>query len=66
MNIFEWINEGIARQQWIDMTLIKFSSVFFGLLLAAIFPALTDVHYGWYLAAMLLLAVKPVYKMFHR
>jgi hypothetical protein len=66
MDIFEWINEGIARQHLIDIAMIKFSSIFFGLLLATILPVLTEIHFGWYLAAMLLLAVKPVHKMLLR
>ncbi len=66
MQFFEWINKGIAELSWSDIALVKFSSIAFGLLLAALLPALTEIHFIWYLFAMLLLAVKPVYKMFVR
>jgi hypothetical protein len=66
MNLFTWINDGIAGLDWIDMSLIKFSSIAFGLLLASLLPALADVHFLWYLLIMLLFAVKPVYKVIVR
>lgn len=66
MQIFEWINKGIAGLSLSDIALVKFSSIAFGLLLAALLPALTEIHFIWYLLAMLLLAVKPVYKMLVR
>jgi hypothetical protein len=48
----------------VDVVLIEFSCIAFGLLLAALFPGLREIGAGWLLLAVVLFAVRPMSKAF--
>ena len=52
----------------LDTGLIKWSAIFFALFAVAVWPEFAEwvlgTHWGWFLGASLLLAVKPTYTFF--
>jgi hypothetical protein len=64
MNFTAWANSVIKKLNWVDVALIEFSCIAFGLLLAALFPGLREIGVGWLLMAVVLFAVRPIHKAF--
>ncbi len=60
-------NKKIKRSDIWDIKLMKLSSMAFILFLITVWPAVMDlvhrVHWGWFLGAMVLLAIRPMKKM---
>jgi hypothetical protein len=63
MTYKEWVNSAIQRFDWLDLMLIEFSNIMFGLILAKMFPALIAIHVGWLILAMVLLGLRPLMKV---
>jgi hypothetical protein len=57
----KWINSKLKKMSYVDMAFVKASSVTFGVLLAALFPAIAGIDPWWIAAIVALLAVKPMY-----
>lgn len=53
-----------------EIGLIKWSSIIFALFVVSVWPAFANwviqTHWGWFLAVSLILAVKPIMKVFAR
>jgi len=60
-------NKKVKKMDVWDVKLIKFTSMAFVLFLITVWPGLHNLimqaHWGWYLAAMVLLAIRPMKKM---
>ncbi len=63
MRFSDWINSKIKKLNWTDLACIELASISFGLMLAALIPVLTEVSAWWYLAAWIVLALKPLGKL---
>jgi hypothetical protein len=63
MSYKEWINSAIKKFDWLDLMLIEFSNIAFGILLAKLFPSLTAVGAGWLILAVVLLGLRPIMKV---
>lgn len=51
---------------WLDMGLVKFSCIVFGIILAALLPELREINLWWLLLAVLVLAIRPLYRVYLR
>ncbi len=58
----KWISSKLKKMSCVDMAFVKASSVAFGVLLAALFPAIAGIDPWWIAALVAVLAVKPLYK----
>ncbi len=58
------MNSKVSKMDWLDIGLIKWSCVAFGILLAILIPKLTEVNIWWYIAIVIILAIRPGYKAY--
>jgi len=62
------MNKKIKKFNVLDVGLVKWSVVAGVLFLITVWPALHDlimkVHWGWYLAAMIIFMIKPLKRMY--
>jgi hypothetical protein len=67
-NLGEKLNQKIHKLNWLDIKLIKWSTVAWTLFLITIWPGLANLvlstHWIWFLIAGILLMIKPVIKYF--
>jgi len=60
------VNKKIKAMNWCDMKLVKLATAAFVLFLITVWPALLSlvlrVHWGWYLAAAIVFAIRPCMK----
>ena len=66
MGLVNFWKEKAKKIGYVEISLIKLSSMAFGLMLAAWIPALTRVNGGWYLLIFILAAIEPVFKVFKK
>ena len=64
MKFFKWLDVVVKRFTWVDMHCVEWASLFFGLLIAKLFPQVLSLEWHWYLILMILFAIKPLKKMF--
>ncbi|MBD3338919.1 MAG: hypothetical protein GF353_07415 [Candidatus Lokiarchaeota archaeon] len=61
MGFINWANSIVKKFTIIDVFLIELSSLAFGVLLVALVPSLMKINIWWIVAAVILLAIKPLY-----
>lgn len=61
VKFFTWIDAGIKKLHWFDISLIKTSVFAFTLLLAKLFPMLLSLNWYWYLIIAFLATIRPAY-----
>lgn len=58
------MNKQIKKLDVLDIALTKWSAVFFGLLIATLWPTIITVAWYWFAAIMVLLAIRPTMRFF--
>lgn len=66
MSLGSWANAKYRKLNYIDFGFIKLSCVFFGLMLAAAWIPFVTLDWYWYALVFVLLAIKPVMKIFKK
>ncbi|MFC1685488.1 hypothetical protein ACFLZZ_00515 [Nanoarchaeota archaeon] len=65
MNLFKWVNKGVKKMSWYDISLTKMSVFFLTLFLLTVWPTFAklafSIHWGWYLGLGILVAI-PVWR----
>jgi hypothetical protein len=64
MKFFHWADSKIKKLNLLDIGLIEWSSVAFGILLVILIPNLAEINIWWIVMVIILLAIKPAYKVF--
>jgi hypothetical protein len=64
MNLKFYLDSKIKKMDWLDIGLIKFSCIAFGLLLAILIPKLTEISVWWFVALVIILAIRPGYRVY--
>jgi len=64
MGFIKWANSIVKKFTIVDVFLIELSSVAFGILFAALIPALIEINVWWIVAVVILLAIKPLHAVF--
>ncbi len=54
----------VKKMDWLDVGLIKWSCIGFGLLLAILVPQLTEINIWWIVAIVIILAIRPGYRVY--
>lgn len=60
----KWLEKKMKNLEWYDLSLIKLSSVVFGLFLASVIPGILSLSWYWYLIIFIVLALIPGYKAY--
>ena len=61
-----WKEKFWKRASFADYILVKLSCVAFGIMFAALIPSLIEINVWWIIAAVILLAIKPLYTVFKK
>ncbi len=64
MSFKSFMNSKTKKMDWLDIGLIKWSCVAFGILLAILIPKLTEINIWWIIAIVIVLAIRPGYKAY--
>jgi len=64
MGFVEWANEKAKNMDIWDIGLTKFTVLFATLLIVKFWPAIVSLDWYWYLAAAIVVAIRPMYRFF--
>jgi len=64
MDIGTWANSILKKLNWTDIALVKLCCITIGIILATLIPLLLGINIWWLVAAVVIFAIKPVYKGF--
>ena len=64
MSFKSFFNDKVKKLDWLDVALIKWSCIAFGVILALLIPALTEISIWWFVAIAILLAIRPIYRVY--
>jgi len=64
MSFKSFIDSKVKKMDWLDMGLVKFSCIVFGILLAILIPELTKINIWWLIASVIILAMRPGYRVY--
>ncbi|MDP2967340.1 MAG: hypothetical protein Q8N87_02950 [bacterium] len=64
MSFKSWLDLKMKKLDWLDMALVKFSCIAFGILLVMLIPGLAAINVWWIVAVVILLAIRPTYRGF--
>lgn len=60
----EFIKSKVKQLDWIDIGLIKWSCIAFGILLAMLFPEILNIDIWLIVAIIVILALRPTYRVY--
>ncbi len=66
MSFSSWAETKVRKMDFWDIGLVKWSCVAFGVALAILFPVLREVNVWYWVALVVLLGVRPVYRVYRR
>lgn len=49
---------------WLDVGLMKWSCIVFGIILAILIPALIEINIWWLVAVVVILGLRPFYRIY--
>ncbi len=64
MNLKTFFEVKVRRLDWMDVGLIKWSCIAFGIILAMLVPALTKISIWWFVSISIILAIRPFYRVY--
>ena len=62
----EFIKSKVKKLDWIDIGLIKWSCIAFGILIAMFFPEVLNTDIWLLIAIIVILAARPVYRAYFK
>ncbi len=62
MSFKSFFDSKVQKMDWLDMGLIKWSCIAFGIALAILIPALTKISVWWFVGVFTALSIRPLYK----
>lgn len=65
-SLADWMDRGVKRMDWIDIGCVKAGAMCFALLAAKLWPPLLEVKAWMYLAALVLVSLRPVARFLSR
>ncbi|MCK4527231.1 hypothetical protein KAW18_07645 [candidate division WOR-3 bacterium] len=64
MDFLENINERVKRFNIIDIKLVQCTTIFAMLIIVKFIPKIMDINIWWFVALLVLCAIKPLYVMY--
>ncbi len=64
MSFKSCLDSKVKKMDWLDVGLIKWSCIGFGLLLAILIPQLAEINIWWIVAIVIILAIRPGYRVY--
>jgi len=66
MSFKSFLESKTDKLDYLDIGLIKWSCIAFGVLLAMLFPSLIEISIYWIVAIVLILGVRPMYRAYFK
>ena len=60
----EFIKSKVKQLDWVDIGLIKWSCIAFGILIAMLFPEILSINIWLIVAIIIVLALRPTYRVY--
>ncbi len=64
MSFTSFFDSKVQKMDWLDIGLVKWSCIAFGIIIAMLIPALTEISIWWFVAAVVILGARPFYKVY--
>jgi len=64
MSISSFLDSKIKKMDWLDIGLVKWSCIAFGVLLVILFPGLLEINAWLVVAVVIILAIRPFYRVY--
>jgi hypothetical protein len=64
MSLKSFFDEKIKKMDWLDIGLIKWSCIFFGVVIAMLIPEITEINVWWFIVLFIVLAIRPFYRVY--
>ncbi len=66
MGFKSFMDSKVKKMDWLDVGMVKWSCIAFGVLLVMLFPALLDINIYYVLALAVVLAIRPAYRVYFK
>ena len=66
MSFKSFCDAKVKKMDWLDIGLVKISCIAFGILLAILIPGLITINIWWLVAAVIILGIRPFYRVYLR
>ncbi len=64
MSFKSFFDAKVKKLDYLDLGLIKWSCIAFGIILAILIPTLTEINIWWVVAIAVLVAIRPIYRAY--
>ena len=64
MSFKSFLDARVQKMNWLDVGLLKWSCIAFGVLLVILIPGLAEINIWWVGAAVVVLAIRPFYRVY--
>jgi hypothetical protein len=64
MNLKLFFESKVRKLDWVDVGLIKWSCIAFGIILAILIPTLTEISIWYFVGIAVILAIRPLYRVY--
>ncbi len=64
MSFKSFFDKKVQKMDWLDIGLIKWSCIAFGIILAILIPVLTEISIWWFVALVIILGARPFYSVY--
>ena len=64
MDIKNFFDAKVSKMDWLDVGMIKWSCIAFGVAIAMLFPQITEIDIRWFVGAFIILAIRPFYRVY--
>ncbi len=64
MNFKSFLDSKVQKMDWLDVGLVKWSCIAFGIMIATLIPAITEISVWWFVAVFIIFAIRPFYRAY--
>ncbi len=66
MNLKSYLNSKVNKMDWLDIALIKWSCIAFGVLIAILIPQITELNIWIVVGLVVILGIRPGYRAYSK
>ena len=66
MSFRSFFDAKVKKMDWLDIGLLKWSCIAFGIMMAMLIPAITEISIWWFVGIFVILAIRPFYRVYFK
>ncbi len=66
MSFKSFFDSKFQKMDWLDVGLVKWSCIAFGIMIAILIPTVIEINVWWFIGAFIILAIRPLYRVYLR